>query len=145
MSAGMPGHWLEQQLRNLVENSEGFDFEDLVNLVADRDQKMDDFASNLPDSGFQELTLRPIRFNSDEEVLEFVRFLIETYNFPAVLGDAIALAVRLTNSARKLENPEISVAMGEWFSLIESDPQMGDEDLMPRLVLGQCRRILELN
>ncbi len=132
------GEWLEAEIRRLIEQGEGFDFEDLKELVARRDRKMDCVVERIGMSH----PLPPFIARSREDVLELIYLLIEHYSFPVNLGDAFGLAVRLTAQAAPLGDERIKQALGDWFCLIEEDENLGDNDLAPKLVFNECRKNL---
>jgi hypothetical protein len=134
----MPGEWLEAEIRRLIEEGEGFDFEDLTELVSRRDRKMDSVEEGYGSSQ----SLPPIIARSREDVLELINSLVEHYQFPVILGDVFALAVRLTAQVARFGDERINQALGDWFCLIEEDTNLGDNDLAPKLVFNECRKAL---
>ena len=135
---GMPGEWLEAEIRDLIERGDGFDFEDLKELVSRRDRKMDSLAEGMGPLR----ALPPFIARSREDVLELIYLLTEHYQFPVVLGDALGLAVRLTAQTAPLGDERIKQALGDWFCLIEEDENLGEYDLAPKLVFNECRKAL---
>ena len=134
----IPGKCLEAAIRELLEQGEGFDFEDLKDLVSKRDLKMDRIAEEL--GSFRPLP--PFIARSREDVLELISLLTEHYQFPVTLGNALGLAVRLTAQAAPLGDERIKQALNDWFCLIEEDENLGDNELAPKLVFSECRKTL---
>jgi len=134
----MPGEWLEAEIRKLIEQGDGFDFEDLQELISTRDLKINKLSEGLGSSPH----LPPFIARSRDDVLELISLLIENYQFPAILGDALGLAVRLTAQAAPLRDERIKQALSDWFCLIEEDENLGDNDLTPKLVFNECRKAL---
>ncbi len=139
---GMPGNWLEATIRKLLEQG-GFDFEDLRQLVSQRDLMMEKLVESwgTATSGAA-ISLPPFVARSREDVLELICLLTEHYQYPVILGDALGLAVRLTAQAAPLGDERIKQALSEWFCLIEEDENLGDNDLVPKLVFNECRKAL---
>ena len=134
----IPGKCLEAAIRELLEQGEGFDFEDLKELVSRRDRKRDSHAEGRGSL----LAAPPFIARSREDVLELINLLTEHYQFPVILGDALGLAVRLTAQTAPLGDERIKQALGDWFCLIEEDENLGDHDLAPKLVFNECRKAL---
>ncbi len=134
----MPGEWLEAEIRRLIDQGGGFDFEDLKELVSRRDRKRDSHAEGRGSL----LAAPPFIARSREDVLELINLLTEHYQFPVILGDALGLAVRLTAQTAPLGDERIKQALGDWFCLIEEDENLGDHDLAPKLVFNECRKAL---
>ena len=135
----MPGRWFEEEIRRRIQDGEGFDFEDLIDLVTERNVKMEKLAESF---GPSDLRLPPVIARGREDILELVGMLIEHYQSPAILGDTLALAVKITAQAAPLGDERIKEALNKWFCLIEEDDNLGDNDLAPKLVFSECRKTL---
>ena len=135
----MPGRWFEEEIRRRIQDGEGFDFEDLVDLVTERNVKMEKLAESF---GPSDLRLPPVIARGREDILELVGMLIEHYQSPAILGDTLALAVKITAQAAPLGDERIKQALNDWFCLIEEDEKLDDNDLAPKLVFNECRKTL---
>jgi hypothetical protein len=101
--------------------------------------KMEKLAESFSPS---DLRLPPVIAGGREDVLELVEMLIEHYQFPAILGGTLALAVKITAQAAPLGDERIKQALNDWFCLIEEDENLGDNDLAPKLVFNECRKTL---
>ena len=135
----MPGRWFEEEIRRRIQDGEGFDFEDLINLVTERDVKMEKLAESV---GPSDLRPPPVIARGREDLLELVEMLIEHYQFPAILGETLALAVKITAQAAPLGDERIKEALNDWFCVIEEDENLGDNELAPKLVFSECRKTL---
>lgn len=138
---GTAGSWLTDELRRIANTDpdrDGFDFDDLVYILTVRDGIVR--ADN--DQGCHiDIDRVPLAFIIPSELREFVELMVEDYKLPEDLGEAMALAIRLTHKCIQMSDSRANSLLMEWFSLIESDECIGDEPMI-RCVFDKCREAL---
>lgn len=83
--------------------------------------------------------------SDDGDPLVAICYLRDNYDFPEVLTDALVVALLMTQQIADKNSPEMVEALCEWFSLLEGDFRISDEDKMPKQLLRLCRSQLVLN
>ncbi len=132
-----PSDEKESKIRKWI-SSDGAEFEDLVDLFpVPTDPSILQF-------GDWAISLNGLTLTSQAGVLAYVCLIRDHCNFPMVLGDALALAIQLTNHVSRFKDQEVVEALCEWFSQIESDGRIDDDEAMPKMVLAMCREELAL-
>lgn len=129
-----------------MENGVGWDFEDLLLLVADYDAERDSLAESLeasePSNPLNRLKLSPMHFRGTDEIEEFIEFLIEIAHMPTRynphLGDVLATAILRTNDLRCVKHPRIRRLMNDLFTVLEAK----HSDILAKLVFDTCRNEL---
>ena len=146
MSSWIPGKSLEKRLRKRLKDGVGWDFEELLLLVAEYDAEKESFFENLaasePNNPLHRIEWPSKHFRGTAEIEELIQFLIELATKPQryklALGDVLATAILRTNALRGMNHPPIARLMDELFTALEAK----HGDILAKLVFDTCRKEL---